>query len=96
MEKTLHTQRQLNLRRLNSNFSKEVLITLNSGELYPFNGNSRGTQILCQKGRLWVTQEGDLEDYILLAGDSFQVTQRGKVLIESLCEARLKITPASR
>jgi hypothetical protein len=56
-------------------------------------GDRRGTEIACLQGILWVTQENDAQDYILHSGDSFVVTQRGRVVIEVISDAILRLTP---
>ena len=45
---------------------------------------SRGKIISCLKGSVWVTQEKDLEDYILDAGESFMITVPGRVIVQAL------------
>jgi hypothetical protein len=40
-----------------------------------------GETIHCTAGRLWVTFQGDTDDYILLAGEHLVVPNQGKTLI---------------
>ena len=53
-----------------------------------------GTTIACSKGVLWVTQTGDRRDHILLPGDQFTSRKRGKILIEAMREAAIRIASA--
>jgi len=48
-------------------------------------------KIVCEKGILWLTQSGDPGDYILMPGDQFAGRKHGKVLIEALHDAILRI-----
>ena len=41
-------------------------------------------QILCGAGVLWITQDGDPEDYILERGERFTVTRPGRVVIQGM------------
>ncbi len=67
--------------------SEELEINLFPGEL--LNVSMRiGGEIICQAGQLWITQEGDSRDYVLTAGDRFQVGSYGLTLIESLPESK--------
>lgn len=43
-----------------------------------------GSEIRCLEGMLWITQEDDLRDYILKAGDSFRTDRKGKVVLQAL------------
>lgn len=40
-----------------------------------------GERIHCTMGRLWVTFEGDREDYLLAAGEYLEIPNQGKVLV---------------
>jgi len=41
----------------------------------------RGRTIQCNSGRLWLTQEGDFEDHILEANESFRLRGDGLVVL---------------
>jgi hypothetical protein len=43
-----------------------------------------GTEIRCLEGVLWITQEGDLTDYIVNCGEKFVVDRKGKVVLQGL------------
>lgn len=42
-----------------------------------------GTTIVCENGRLWVTQEGLPDDDFLSAGESLRLLSAGLILIEA-------------
>jgi Protein of unknown function (DUF2917) len=74
--------------RVNENTLTEI--TLNKSKVWSIEGDRRGEVINCLSGVIWITQEGDLNDYILEAGDSFWVTKRGTVIVQALQDAQFK------
>ena len=44
----------------------------------------QGTRICCERGILWLTQNDDLRDYILRAGETWTTPQRGHVVVQAL------------
>jgi len=65
-------------------------ITLNKFKTWSIEGDRRGDVITCLDGTLWVTQEGDLKDYVLETGRSFWVTRPGTVVVQALENAQFK------
>lgn len=59
-------------------------ISLEKYKTWTIEGNRRGEVISCKSGILWITQEGDLKDYIIEAGRSFWVTRPGTVVVQAL------------
>ena len=49
----------------------------------------RGDAIIVSQGTLWVTQEGDPQDYVLSKGESFIANHHGSVVVEALTDASL-------
>lgn len=45
---------------------------------------ARGSRIVCQSGSLWVTQEGEVKDAVLLPGDSLTLGNDGLAVITAL------------
>jgi hypothetical protein len=70
------------------------VVELRAAELWRLNGDNRWRMVVCVRGEIWITQERDVRDYVLTAGDMFIVTQRGNVLIGALCDASIEITPS--
>lgn len=62
--------------------------------VHHLDGDARGTEIACLQGILWVTQQDDGQDYILNSGDRMVISRRGRVVIEAISDAILRITPA--
>lgn len=50
---------------------------------------AQGRGVAVFSGRLWITQEGDLRDFIVEAGDSVRFDRPGPVVIEALADTRL-------
>ena len=57
-------------------------------------GDNRWRAIVCLHGRVWITQEHDLKDYVLEPGEIFLVTRSGTVVIQALGDACVDITPS--
>jgi hypothetical protein len=66
---------------------------LGQGEMLHFDGDQRGTVFHTLFGKVWLTQEGDPEDYMLLPGNEFAVSRRGRVVVEATQETLLRIIP---
>ncbi len=45
-----------------------------------------GKTLVCVEGSLWITQEGDMVDHILFAGEGFNLKGRGAVVISSFSQ----------
>ena len=41
-------------------------------------------------GTLWITQQGDMKDYVIEAGKNFWVTKSGAVVVQALENAQFK------
>jgi hypothetical protein len=55
----------------------------------------RGMTIRIARGRVWLTRDGDIRDYVLNAGDSMRLDASGRVVLFGLTDGFLQIdTPA--
>lgn len=52
-----------------------------------------GEQIECLEGSLWITQEGDVRDVVLEAGNTFTLDRQGTAIVYALADARLIAWP---
>jgi hypothetical protein len=50
--------------------------------------------VLCLDGELWLTRDGDIEDYILGPGRSFTARRGDKITVQALRPSRLRLTAA--
>lgn len=73
-----------------SNLKKpEKVVPLAIGQGWGVKGK-RGRQTLyCLEGIVWVTQQGDMRDYLLKEGDAFVVSRPGLVMARAMTPASL-------
>lgn len=43
-----------------------------------------GTRISSREGTVWITQEGELRDFVVGPGDAFLVTRSGRTLVQAM------------
>lgn len=73
-----------------------VEISLLPDEILKLERGRRGLQIVCQRGRLWITQVDDGKDTILRCGERFVVSKPGLVLVQSFGEGLVHLTSPAR
>ncbi len=66
---------------------------LSRGKLWRIAGDNRWRAVVCVEGVVWVTQEWDLQDYVLEAGQMFLITLPGKVIVQALVDTWCTIDP---
>jgi len=49
-------------------------------------------RIVCRSGRIWLTQSNDSRDFLLRAGESFNASRRGQLVLWALADARIAIS----
>ena len=69
--------------------SPDKIIDIEAGQGWALKGKRRQQTVLCLKGSIWVTQEGDIHDYVLEEGDAFLVSLPGLVLVRALKSSRI-------
>ncbi|HWQ39995.1 MAG TPA: DUF2917 domain-containing protein [Burkholderiales bacterium] len=63
---------------------------LNTGSVLKVcNGNRLRVEVT--EGQAWITQEGDLRDHVLQAGQSWRIDRDGLTLIQALMPSRLAL-----
>lgn len=75
---------------------KNTAVMLNANKILKTQGKSDRKTITCLQGKIWVTQEGDLADHVLSAGDEMITRKGGVVLIQALGNASIKVEPSRR
>ncbi len=65
---------------------------LAKGELQPL--PAINVTVVCLDGELWLTRDGDAEDYILGAGCSLHVKHDDQAVVVALKPSRLRLIPA--
>jgi hypothetical protein len=51
-----------------------------------------GHTVVCHSGTVWVTQDGDVRDIILRAGESFTLERKGPALLQAIEQGAISIT----
>ncbi|GAB6909538.1 hypothetical protein JCM12296A_53830 [Desulfosarcina cetonica] len=67
----------------------DTVVDLTVGQKWRLMGKREYQTLFCLQGRVWVTQECDIRDYVLEKGDAFIVTQRGLVIVRAIIQARI-------
>ena len=57
--------------------------------------DAQGTQILCQEGAVWVTQEGDIRDIIIGPGDALTIHAPGLTVVTAVQASKLTLVARS-
>lgn len=60
-------------------------ILMNEGSLIRIEGGE-GIELFCASGLLWMTQENDVKDYFLAAGEGFQISCSGLIILQALSD----------
>ena len=50
-----------------------------------------GHSVVCESGSIWVTQDGDLRDIVLHAGDAFTLDRAGPALLQAFEQGTVTI-----
>lgn len=61
--------------------------TLGKGSIDRLHRSAR-RRVACLSGSIWITQDGDLRDIVLGAGESFDLDRPGDALISALDDSR--------
>ena len=69
------------------------ILDLAGGTLVPF-PSAPGERVRVIYGRVWVTEEGDLNDVVLANGEEVALGGRGLAVIEALTSARIQVLKA--
>ncbi|PKO14937.1 MAG: hypothetical protein CVU39_12740 [Chloroflexi bacterium HGW-Chloroflexi-10] len=65
---------------------------LAQNSLLHLKGDHSGERLTSVNGVIWITQSNNLEDIFLCTGESFDITQKGSLVIQAMDEIRLKIS----
>lgn len=53
-----------------------------------------GTRLECASGDLWITQDLDVEDHFIGAGETFEIAVDGPVIVQARRDSRMVLHPA--
>lgn len=68
-----------------------IELHLQPHDLIHMGTSGHNVAIECQQGVLWVTCSGDIHDHMLTPGDRYIPEERGKVIIEAMLEAQVRL-----
>jgi hypothetical protein len=71
-----------------------VDINLDPGEVFTLLGDQRGALVRNLRGVVWITQENDADDYKIREGEEFTVSKTGRVIVQGVPAARIRIFAA--
>lgn len=66
-------------------------IRLGKNEVMTFGGDARQLSVSCHRGELWLTQQGDSNDYLIQPGQHFTVNRKGRVVMLALSPSELRL-----
>lgn len=64
--------------------------------VFSLDGHVTGTSIACVVGFVWVTQEGDANDYVLGPGEAFVAKRDGLIVVEALNDSSIRVEALER
>jgi len=50
-----------------------------------------GVRIVCRKGTVWITVDGDATDHVLERGETFVAPPQARALVSALADARIDL-----
>ena len=68
----------------------EPLLALNTGEVVTLD-HAAGHSIFARSGTIWITEEGNRQDYIVGPGETLVVQGRGRTVVQALQCSWVKI-----
>jgi hypothetical protein len=68
-------------------------IHLDNREAFSLPRLSRGLEIMCTDGVIWVTFHGDLRDYVLKKGDRLLTVKGGNAVISAIGKSEFALMP---
>ncbi len=66
------------------------VLSLEAGQLFTLD-DARGTTIRPCEGTVWITEEGEAEDFIVGPGDAFLVRRSGRTLVQAMAASRVAL-----
>ncbi len=70
-----------------------MIITLSEAEAWSTVVGAEGIRVRVAAGEVWLTREGDVEDHVLAAPQTFRSERRGRLAVQALGPARLEVSP---
>ena len=70
------------------------LVSLRTGEVITLD-DAAGLRIDARAGTVWITEEDDIEDHIVHAGDALVIAKPGRTVVQALAPASISIRAAA-
>ncbi len=67
-------------------------MTIHRGDLWSADTDVLSFYVTCQEGTVWITQEGNIQDFFLEPGARFFISKPGQVIAQALTDARIVVT----
>ncbi len=64
--------------------SQPLVVSLAHREVLVLPGDRRGMRLTAGPAPLWLTQEGDPDDYLIRPGECFTVNRAGRVVLQGM------------
>jgi hypothetical protein len=71
------------------------VLDLEAGQLLSLD-DARGTRIQAREGTVWITEEGEPQDFVVESGQSFVVKGRGRTLVQAMVDSRVALRDGPR
>ncbi|MBI3151848.1 MAG: DUF2917 domain-containing protein [Chloroflexi bacterium] len=73
---------------------KQIDLNLHQHEVLNLSHPHPGVSIECEQGIIWITSAGDINDYTLMAGESYVAQDSGSLVIEAVQDAVVNLKDA--
>ncbi len=57
--------------------------------------DAKGSLINCHRGALWITQDNDRRDIVLMSGESFTFDRDGQAIVSAMDDSSVELLPPS-
>jgi len=66
------------------------VLSLEAGQLFALD-DACGTNIHAHDGIVWITEEGEVRDFVVGPGEAFLVTRPGRTLVQAMVASRVAL-----
>ncbi len=66
------------------------VLALEAGQIFSLD-DACGTSIHSRLGTVWITEEGELRDFVVGPGEAFLVTRQGRTLVQAMALAHVAL-----
>jgi hypothetical protein len=70
-----------------------MMLELSPSQTWSAEVDRAGIAVRVRSGQVWITRQGDVEDHVIQAPESFHSDWRGKLVVCALTPARLEVYP---